>query len=160
MNEHSPSSDYIGNPIKPLPTDLILCNACRHSISVLAAVCTNCGAPNTWRHPGIVQFLQVKDATGVSRAFTFSWDKFTIKGRTKPKRTIFGYFVLFALLPVIFVLWAFLAWWLAFIVSTVLYAYALGANMRTEYFVVNLFSGEWTSSNEKFWKPVRDKLER
>jgi hypothetical protein len=157
MNEPNSATGLVV-PQPPL-SKLTACITCENAISVLAQTCPKCGAPNTWQHPGIKHFLSIKDATGISRKFTFVRDRISVTGHTAPKLTFIGYgAVICALLSAIVIGLAF-AWWAGLICAFVLPGVAASSNTRFEWFKADFNSGIWVSSNEKFWKPVREKLQ-
>jgi len=137
---------------------LIKCATCHESIAALAVSCPKCGAPNTWQHPGVEHFLQVKDRLATPMRFNYTTDKTTIAGQTEPKTTAAGWFfgVLF------FVGGTGLSMFLGMVPAVVggfLGALAL-IKMRTyEWFRADMAKREWSSSDERIWQPVRRTLQ-
>lgn len=140
---------------------LIQCASCSKEISPLAAQCPNCGAPNEWIHPSIHDFLKVKDQTGISRPFTFQWNKSDIWGESKPKANAVGWLIYAGLLPLS------LYWLFSYgIIGALLCGAAIGVALQVvprvwgsqETFKANVLKREWTSSNEKYWAPVKSSL--
>lgn len=133
---------------------LINCESCNHPHSILADKCPQCGAPNNWIHPAIKHFLSIKDQIGTTKEFKFQWNKVEIWGYTETKLPwyikifiFFGFIsgVLFGIIP-------------GFIIAILMYL-SLSKTFGGKYnFKANLLDKKWESSNEKFWKPVRDVL--
>ncbi len=138
---------------------LIQCKACDRPISPLAEACPQCGAPNSWRHPLIDAFYVAKDAIGTSRPFTFRSNKTKIWGETKaqaPLRAkLFAALVLVVVgLPAI-AIWGIVGAFVAGAMSVV----PIIVMGRSEKFSADLDARTWTSSNDVFWRPVKEKLQ-
>lgn len=133
---------------------LINCDACSKEISVLAAQCPGCGAPNSWIHPNIKHFISVKDQTGMSKPFTFQWNKTEVWGGTETKLPWWLWLVIFfcavpgfafGLIP-------------GLIIAPVTYFILLQMYGKKHEFKANLQEGTWVSSDDEFWQPVKSIL--
>lgn len=164
---------------------LIKCNACEKDISKLADKCLNCGSPNHWIHPKINLLLTKKDEVIPEVKVDFTHSKYEISGVSyqKPKWITVISDTINIMLFVIFPIGTFIYYYMngsgvgfsmlgafmllgtaagalffplvIFSICLLIFA-AIFAKKRS--FQANLESGEWTSSDEKFWKPVKDIL--
>lgn len=134
--------------------DLIECKACKKPLACLAVACPSCGAPNDWVHPDLARFRTGKDATGISKPFTFTTTKTTIAGQTKAKAPLWAWFIAVAMWMAsafAFVTAGFF-WMMAWSAGA---AFVLLASRRADHFVADVVAKTWSSSNEKLWWPVR-----
>lgn len=134
--------------------ELIECKTCGKAIASLAEACPSCGAPNDWLHPDIAHFLSIKDATGISRPFNYTTTKTTVSGQTAAKPPVWAWVIaamISGIAAFLFMLSGFL--W-AFIVG-VFAAVVLNSTRRFDHFHADVANRSWTSSNDRFWKPVR-----
>jgi hypothetical protein len=151
--------------VQPLSPDAITlqlreCASCQRPISVLAVSCPGCGAPNTWHHPGVEHFLSIKDRSGVKRPFKFTYDRLTLQGTAESISWI-GALLLCIVSAIVFFMWAAGAsGWTVLIGWLFGVAVVAGAGIRTAWFKVDFSTGVWESSNEAFWKPIREELRR
>lgn len=141
------------------------CRSCNHKISIEAASCPSCGAPNKWIHPRIEHFLTIKDSTGVTEPFTFVYEKLKISGKTEktiPRRILWLSIILFlcVLIPVGLLGTVGLALGPigilpVFIVAIVL-RFALQAIFaKNKTFTMDFQNHTWTSNDDDFWNPVK-----
>ena len=132
---------------------LICCPSCSKDISVLADKCPACGAPNSWIHPTISEFLSISNSIATKGRFTFEWNKTEIHGEASRRLAwwqwglfLFLIFLTVAYLPTFYtaVIWGGAGIWLAI--------------RKKHRFKANVLNSTWESTDEKFWKPVRAAL--
>lgn len=136
---------------------LLACRVCGKAIAHLAQTCPSCGAPNNWMHPDVAHFLSVKDATGISGKFNFTNTKTTVTGQSAAFAPLWawGIALIFCVIGSFFMLFlGFLALVPAVFISFLI----LILTTRTDNFHADVVNRQWTSSNERFWKPVRTAL--
>jgi hypothetical protein len=141
------------------------CRSCNHEISVDAAACPSCGAPNKWIHPKIESFLKIKDQTGVVQPFTFEYEKLKISGKTEKKlpRWILWISIslfLCALIPIALLGTVGLAFGPIAIVPVfiiaLIFRFILNAFFaKNKTFVMDFQNNTWTSNDDQFWHPVK-----
>lgn len=133
---------------------LINCDACGKEISAMAAQCPGCGAPNNWIHPNIKHFISVKDQTGMSKPFTFQWNKTEIWRGTEAKLPWWLWLVIifcaapgfaFGIIP-------------GLIIAPVAYFILIQFYGKKHEFKANLQEGTWVSSDDQLWQPVKSIL--
>jgi hypothetical protein len=154
---------------------MIDCSACGKQISVEAATCPSCGAPNKWVHPSIERFLRQKDTTGTSKPFTFASDRLRVYGETKKAMPWFisipAFLILLALIGVDSFLRYYQEWasgiapggyWTRLLVIGVITL--VGQQVLSYFFAkqktfrMDFETDVWTSNDDEFWKPVKDIL--
>ncbi|WP_341303851.1 hypothetical protein [Pseudomonas sp. TMP25] len=74
------------------------CKACGAKISKLSEKCINCGHPNEWVSPEIVNFLKIKDVIETPSAFTFTRDKVILNCDSRGGYPVWYWVLLLALL--------------------------------------------------------------
>ena len=133
------------------------CSACGHSIAISAAACPQCGAPNDFVHPLVTEFKSRKfnDAP----LFEFEANGTTISGNSYSTRDKFGplYVALFFVSGILFFFSTLLGLFV-FAVAVIFGGISLFGSSHQETFTVDLSQEKprWSSTNDAFWKSVRD----
>ncbi len=148
--------------VKP---SLVPCRTCGREISIEAATCPSCGAPNKWIHPKIEHFLTVKDSTGVTQPFTFNYEKLKISGKTEKKVprwilwiSILLFLLLFipiALLGTVGLAFGPIGLVAAVVVALVFRFIVQAVFAKNKTFSMDFQSNSWISNDDEFWRPVK-----
>lgn len=148
---------------------LIECAACSNEIAILSVACPKCGNPNNWIDPRIASALKVsKDAFSPSPAseVRFKNTALTIQGKTETFSSKKWFLWLFLINIVPYLVYYYLALYLFIPITFALLAFTFVTTIISGYFSMTKYSFEasidppsWRSSNDEYWKPVREKLE-
>lgn len=131
------------------------CDACGTEMSVRAAQCPKCGAPNDWIHPAIAALNAQRGKIQTTRQFTYEHNKSEVWGQTVD---LSWPCVILAIIVFLLTMWESLtSLWSGFIFGLIGFLIVGALNKRAS-FRANLCDGSWTSTNDKLWKPVRDIL--
>jgi RNA polymerase subunit RPABC4/transcription elongation factor Spt4 len=138
-----------------LDLNLIKCETCKKDISSLADKCLHCGAPVNWVHPKIKQLLIAINQLTLPEKAQYWSNKTDIWGETQENELSIGSWISLAIL-VLFVLAT--GGLSGFLVAPIAYYYYVLKPKRKikKSFRANLLMGTWESSDDAFWKPVRD----
>jgi hypothetical protein len=136
---------------------LITCKTCEKQLAALAETCPGCGAPNDWVHEDIQRFISAGATVPTARPFTYSNNKTHLSGQTAPRSPLWAW-VVSALLFLASMLGFVLLGWVATFVLGGLCIVVLRLTQTTDYFQADLQARSWSSSNDRFWLPVRQLL--
>jgi hypothetical protein len=150
---------------------LIECNYCNKPIAITANKCTSCGAPNSWVHPDIQEFLNLKIESECTEQYDHQWmnitysvNKSEIRGvaRKQPKKIAFE-------LGAAWIFCLFYGWAsdgvipigrIATIIVCILGAMHLLGLFHNRYywFEANLDTKTWKSNSDYFWTKYKKAL--
>jgi hypothetical protein len=137
---------------------LIDCLTCEKQMAALADKCPHCGAPNGWVHERIQRFIAAGDSIATTKRFNYTHTKTELTGFTGREDPLWVRLTCTAICLFGAVVSIFFGWMpvvLAIVLSCVLF----WANQRpAATFHADFERGTWTSTDEAFWKPVRELL--
>jgi hypothetical protein len=136
---------------------LISCKTCSGQLAALADACPACGAPNDWVHEDIRRFISEGPKIATTKSFNYSNTKTTLTGQTASRSPVWAWAlgaVVFLAAMVGFFMWGI---WATLLLGA-LAGLVIKLPARPDYFQADLQARTWTSSNERFWRPVRQLL--
>lgn len=137
---------------------LIECKTCGHQISDRAEACPSCGEPREWVHPEVASFVARAPEITTALPFTVQANKTEVFGATEARTPAWAWVVAIAVFLASFP--AQQAWGTIAAAACGFCAVLLVIKTKTsESFHADLASRTWSSTDDYFWKPVRDALQ-
>jgi len=142
--------------------ELIKCPSCRNEISKLSESCPQCGAPNEWIHPIIKEFVSNNNIF-VEYEFFYNSDKTTITGETELRLPLWARIVNILLMIMAFIVMIVFAFINGpYIISSIIFGVIIFMVLlifsKKQKFKADVQKGEWESTDDEFWEPVKKTL--
>jgi hypothetical protein len=138
---------------------LIECLSCKKEISILASTCPGCGAPNDWIHPKIKELVDSDDGI-LPLKWTYTYSGTKVSGQTEKKTPVWVWvFHIFMISFLALFCYGIFGMSMIWLWMYVVFSWIINAMFGVKKeFKANLQTGTWVSTDDKFWKPVREML--
>lgn len=136
---------------------LIPCSICSNSIGTQAETCPQCGSPNNWKHPRLLE-LEKSRSSPTRKSINFKIKGAEISAENSYHSWIFILVYVVLALPAVFIAAAQWGFFGAAITGAIL-GLVWATTTKKRFFNGNVITGTWRSSDDKFWLPLVHELE-